>query len=64
MEDTFNRNLNRRVGKKPIFTTEMKKELKEIYHLRSIEELAVHFDRSVRQIKNQVSRQYLTKRDK
>lgn len=61
MQSTFKKRTNQ---KPPVFSDEMKRELKELYHTMSVEDLAVHFDRNVKQIKNQAQRLYLTKRGK
>lgn len=59
---TFNYSKPRRNQSK--FTDAMKIELKAMYHLNTLEELAEHFGLTVKEVKNQVDRQYLTKRDK
>ncbi len=52
---------NKKPKKDPPFTDDMKRELKKIYHLYTLEELAEHFERTVNQVKNQAERQYLSK---
>ena len=54
---------NKKVARnQSVFTDDMKRELKEMYHLFTLEELADHFKLTVNQVKNQAQRQYLTKR--
>lgn len=53
---------NRKPSKKPPFTHEMKVELKALFHTMSIEELAVYFNRTPNQVRNQSQRQYLSKK--
>ena len=55
---------NKKPKKAPPFTDDMKRELKNIYHLFTLKELAVHFNRDVGQVSNQAQRQYLTRRGK
>ena len=55
---------NKKPKKTPPFTSEMKKELKEFYHIFTVEELATYFNRNIKQVKNQAQRQYLSKRGK
>lgn len=61
MQSTFKKRTNQ---KPPVFSDEMKQELKELYHLMSTEDLAIYFDRNIKQVKNQAQRLYLTKRGK
>lgn len=58
MENTFTPKPN----KKRVFTDEMRKHLKDNYHLMSLEELAEYYGLNTKQVKNQAERQYLSKR--
>lgn len=54
----------KRPKKSGTFSEDMKKELKEIYHLYSLEELAEHFGTTAKIVKAQAERQYLSKKRK
>lgn len=56
--------LEEKSNNRATFTDDMKRHLKANYHLMSLKELAEHHGLSEKQIKNQVERQYLTKRTK
>ena len=55
---------NSKPDRPPIFSDGMKRELMRLYHTMTLEELGEYFGVKPNQVKNQATRQYLTRRGK
>lgn len=60
MSNTVKRGFNNSITKKPRFSDEMKKHLKNNYGKMTLSELAEHYGVTEKQVKYQAQRQYLT----
>jgi len=64
MKKTYNNRFNNGKPNPNTWSDDNKRYLKANYHLKSIEELAEYFGKTVQQVKDQAARQYLNKRSK